>query len=382
MDFYEYKHRALASNSLIPADITQRWHSRIVANGWNELGRDGAANYLAKYGRGISAVKAMHLGRCAERAGFPAVANRFFEEAFFLETGKRFEATDDSTSGVVTSGAIGIGRAPIAQPFHQSPQLITVIDEAMADRLINDPAWGLQQKIDGERCLIQSTVGGCEAGNKRGLVRQVPMDLNSHLSFGCPALLDGELVTSNGLGYYIFDLLGAFGKAFLKLPFSERYEKLVEFHQSLAPASRKLIHLVPLYTTTQEKRDAVERLRNAGAEGFVLKRLDAAYSEGESHGDQFKFQFRATSAFLIGDASNGRRSVQIYAFNPDGSRRDFGRVTIPANEPIPAAGSIAEIQYLYCHKGSSGKLAQPVWKGLRFDCDQSDCLSEKLRVAP
>ena len=66
----------------------------------------------------------------------------------------------------------------------------------------------------------------------------------------------------------------------------------------------------------------------------------------------------------------------------DGSIRELGKVTIPGFRDIPKAGSIVEVEYLYCHSGKDGKLAQPVYKGVRFDVIEADCVESKLRVVP
>ena len=56
----------------------------------------------------------------------------------------------------------------------------------------------------------------------------------------------------------------------------------------------------------------------------------------------------------------------------------MGSVTIPTNAKMPAKGQIIEVEYLYVHPG--GCFAQPVYKGLRDDVDEEDCVESKLKV--
>ena len=46
-------------------DVDQRWRSRVVPNGWHTMGKDGAREYVKKYGKGISIQKLEALAECA-----------------------------------------------------------------------------------------------------------------------------------------------------------------------------------------------------------------------------------------------------------------------------------------------------------------------------
>jgi hypothetical protein len=39
------------SKETMMAKVEERWNSRVIANGWDEEGREGAEAYLAKFGR-------------------------------------------------------------------------------------------------------------------------------------------------------------------------------------------------------------------------------------------------------------------------------------------------------------------------------------------
>jgi bifunctional non-homologous end joining protein LigD len=68
--------------------------------------------------------------------------------------------------------------------------------------------------------------------------------------------------------------------------------------------------------------------------------------------------------------SADRRSVGLELL--DGDRRvGVGNVSIPPKAPIPQAGEIVEVKYLYAHEG--GSLYQPVYLGRREDLTLEAC---------
>lgn len=66
--------------------IVERWNDRVVPNGFDKQGRDGATAYLAKYGKGIAAPKLVELALMAESVGATEMANGFWAKAHELET--------------------------------------------------------------------------------------------------------------------------------------------------------------------------------------------------------------------------------------------------------------------------------------------------------
>ena len=67
--------------------IDKRWNERIAPNGWDKQGRTGADAYLAKYGTGIKVPKLVDIALKAESEFATDFANRFWEEAYRIETG-------------------------------------------------------------------------------------------------------------------------------------------------------------------------------------------------------------------------------------------------------------------------------------------------------
>lgn len=351
------------------ADIVERWEKRVVAQGLNLRGRVGAEAYIGQYLKAAKAPKAIGFARIAEIKGFPEMAVRFWEEAFFLETGTR---------GSLENGSVAVPacviEAPVLQEsFGQSPQLLVLVSREEAMRLLRDPAYGVQEKMNGRRALVRVKNGRVSRGNKKGLIASMPMTAADAMASLGNALTDNEDV--NG-AMHAFDLLEFAGVDYRGTGFLKRHNKLSEIINGLPPSDS--FKLVPLYTELEEKLAFVKELEARGAEGFVLKLLSATYEDGDSHGTQWKFQFRAQSAFIVGVRNGSKESVQILVNRADGSLRDMGNLTVRSS--IPPPGTIVEVEYLYCSPGATGKLHQPVFKGLRDDVVAADCRIEKIKV--
>ena len=99
----------MKKNELRPtADALSRWSSRIVPRGLHTMGQEGAAQYLADYGRGIAAPKCIALAVACEANGFGDIAMGFWIKAFELETGIRPFPLQDLS---VPKSAVPIGGA-------------------------------------------------------------------------------------------------------------------------------------------------------------------------------------------------------------------------------------------------------------------------------
>jgi bifunctional non-homologous end joining protein LigD len=110
----------------------------------------------------------------------------------------------------------------------------------------------------------------------------------------------------------------------------------------------------------------------------VFKQWDAIHTAGRPNTGvpQRKHKF-VESASAIVTAVNARRSVALGLH--DGTRLvPAGNVTIPPNHPVPEAGEVVEVRYLYAMP-ESGALFQPVYLGKREDVEPGDCLVTQLK---
>lgn len=369
-------HNFISENSNVRpnADIQSRWIDRVEGGGLHAAGARGADAYIGQYGKGMKAPKAVMFARLADIKGFPEMSARFWEHAYFMATG-----LSEKYQAGASSPAAECDLVPVAlkESFGQRPELLTFVDYAEAIRLASDPRIGVQVKKDGKRLLTRSVKGAngfsVTAGNKKGLQIVTSLAITEAVArLGVPVELDGENV--NGV-YFVFDLLSIDGVDFRDRSYLDRYLALEAL---LRDSGEAALQLVRLYIGKEEKLAYIAELKALGAEGFVMKPLYETYREGENN--QRKNQFRALGAFIVGVRNGAKNSVAISVYRPDGSLRDMGNLSIPANRDIPEMGSVVEVEYLYCHTAKNGKLNQPVFKEIRCDVEAKECLETKLRL--
>lgn len=251
------------------------------------------------------------------------------------------------------------------------PQLLNPIDEYDVEKYLKDPAWGAQEKKDGKHVMIAVSNGEAKASNRKGLQIGIPDAISKEAIKMAASLLDGEAI---GDVFHVFDMPNA------GCGYKKRYDHLCTTY---GDAERDAIKLVPLAVTEKEKRELYARLKKEGKEGIVFKKLDAPYKPGRpsSGGDMLKHKFYATCSCMVVAGRDGKRSIGL-ALNDVKGPRDIsvvnvGNCTVPANQPIPKAGDIVEIRYLYAYKG--GSLYQPTLIGIRDDLDQVACDMDQLK---
>jgi bifunctional non-homologous end joining protein LigD len=254
------------------------------------------------------------------------------------------------------------------------PQLLNSIDQDQAERLLADDNWWMQEKFDGKRILIRRDGDQVTGINRKGLVVALPQPVVEHALTlgGSQWLLDGEAV---GDTYVAFDLLEQEGADLRQKPYRSR---LTNLHRLLASGGKGAIRLVETACSTVTKREMLAQFRRENREGAVFKRADAVYAPGRpaSGGSQLKLKFTATASCIVAEVNKGKRSVALELLD-GGKPVAVGSVTVPANQPIPKAGSVVECRYLYAHHG--GSLFQPVCLGVRDDVGPEACTINQLK---
>jgi bifunctional non-homologous end joining protein LigD len=253
-------------------------------------------------------------------------------------------------------------------------QLLNPVAEEEVQRLLNDPAFAMQEKFDGRRTLIRKN-GKVEGINRKGLLIALPGSIASAAAnIPSDCILDGECI---GNWFIAFDLL-QIDHTDIR-PWSYR-KRLFAMNQLLIGAGDAM---TPITTAveTAHKAELFQRLQVLGKEGVVFKRLDAPYSPGRpsSGGDQLKYKFVESASFLVGSI-NSQRSVSLKLLRGK-SFVSAGNVTIPPNHEIPAVASVVEVRYLYAFP-ESGCIYQPVYVGTREDIDPAECLVSQLKYKP
>lgn len=255
------------------------------------------------------------------------------------------------------------------EPSGLLPQLLNVAGKSDLNKIIADPAWCLQEKMDGRRMMVRKSGDTIEAINKLGLVVSISEAIvTAACTIGGDFTLDGEVI---GDCLHAFDLLNLAGDDVRDTPYRDRYTTLTELLSDSGPA----IVAVPSADDADAKADQLTALKAAGAEGVVLKRLDAHYRAGRpnSGGTQLKFKFVETLSALV-TMVNDRRSVGLSLYGDDGLTF-VGNVTIPANHDVPPSGTVVEVRYLY----AAPALYQPVYLGVRDDVEPSECVMAQVK---
>ena len=259
-----------------------------------------------------------------------------------------------------------------SKPTGILPQLLNAVSVDDAEVLLNDDRYLLQPKMDGRRCLLQKTGTRLIGINRRGLETPIPETLRrSGEQLPGDWIIDGELI---GDTLHAFDLLEHDG-SLRPQPYRERLVALLNLLMSgQAPAIRYLAAVSGRPT----KRCVFEDSQEQGGEGVVFKQMDAPYIPGRpnSGGSQLKHKFVETASVII-TAINKKRSVGMGLYRGD-KLVPAGNVTIPANQPIPEAGRVAEVRYLYAIEGSNA-LYQPVFLGVRDDIAPIECTVDQLK---
>lgn len=286
-----------------------------------------------------------------------------------LEAQKRAKGYTDGPDSEPYTGTNGV------TPTGILPQLLDAVPADGAEALLRDDRYLLQPKMDGRRCILQKSGPNIAGINRRGLECGIPERLRrSGEQLPGDWLIDGELV---GDTLHAFDLLEHDGNLRAR-PYRDRLVALLNLLMSgQAPAIRYLAAV----SGQPVKRRAFEDCRERGMEGVVFKKIDAAYIPGRpaSGGDQFKCKFVETASVVI-TAINAKRSVAMGLFRGT-DMVPAGNVSIPPNQPVPKAGDIAEVRYLYAMPGSHA-LYQPVFLGVRDDIAPIECTVDQLKFRP
>lgn len=261
------------------------------------------------------------------------------------------------------------------------PQLLNEIDHENAATLGDD--WLVQEKHDGERrILIQDDGGEIRFANRRGLETGVATVVESAFRrlgevVGGRLVLDAE---DMGDHVVIFDVPEHF--MIRGGSFRERAAILEHVWKIILDCGLASALKVDVPTPASKFfSTALDDLQEAGAEGYVLRHQNSLYEAGRpaSGGSALKVKFWAEATCRVTEGREGRRSIGLELQNGiDGPWMPVGNVTVPANQEIPAPGSLVEVRYLYAREG--GALFQPTLKGLRRDLTEDAAQMSQLKL--
>lgn len=330
MPFAQYvdEQRQANQGKKIPAEINQRWESRIIAEQHHTRGEAGATVYLATYGKNIAAPKLINLARKAETEGYPELARGFWKAAYRTATGQEPDGDPGAPAAalpevtVVTTSVKGSLYQVEGLPDHLQPGKIVTMQpvDARHDRafyIASDAYWG-QPKRNGHRKVVVATathvyyqsrqlnVEPAYAAEIDRAFAAVAADLGAFVVDGEAYYLDvsgkehrtaSEAAQANQrLGrpgalpaprYAVFKALFAFRSDYT----SEEESTRVEMGQALATRLRAVapdsIEFLTPARTAEEKAALAARQRAEGREGEIWVRHDCQYQGGKNEKAQW-----------------------------------------------------------------------------------------------
>ena len=305
------------------AEIVERWNTRVVPQGLPAQGRAGAADYLARYGKGISSKKVAALALMAEQAGADEMAAGFWEKAYQLATGKS-ESYGTAGSGSATPINAPTDRrvpAPVllGLPSGFQPGMVATMQPTDAPRpqsfYILDPDYLCQPKRDGNRNVVFATQAAVAHQSRSTLVapsfaqafdeaaRKAAAEIG-------PFVLDGEklYLSASGKEHRTAAQAAAenvnLGKAAVRPVTKYSAFKALWFRGSLLEATEEeriaagrtvveailrhdlgciQLEATPTAYTAEEKRALAEKQKSEGREGEVWTLKRCAYTGGKAH---------------------------------------------------------------------------------------------------
>ena len=314
----------------VKADIQERWNTRVVPQNLHTQGRTGAAEYLSRYGKGISAKKIVELALTAEALEAPEMAAGFWEKAFELESGEsaRFDTgSGDMTPSIAISTARSAARPTVVLagiPDSMQPGRIATMQATdptlpRTAFILNGDYVG-QAKRDGNHDVTIATAD-VVAHQSRSTNCMTPFSIEFDEAAKAvaeklgPFVLDGERYYRSASGsehrtasqaatenvklgqgtvkpvvcYAIFKTLYANGQDLRAVEDDlVRIEAAKPVGKALIAAlkdSAVVVELLPTAVTTAEKQALADTQKAENREGEVWLRRFAPYSGGKEHGD-------------------------------------------------------------------------------------------------
>lgn len=264
------------------------------------------------------------------------------------------------------------------------------------ERMMDDPDYVVEQKMDGTRVLIEITPEGEISFSTRNgsplkhtaALQHIPSltdaldDMRNFCRLSRSHLIiDGELLIGTGV-YYAFDLprwdITGDPRSLRPLasrPYRERRRALAGLFQPLSIDDR--VQIVRSASGPEDKRALLEATRERGAEGVMIKHLAMPYESGKrvKHTVKVKHVKEADVVVLTAErgttaAGNPSGSATFGVYDERGHLVRLGSCSL-IGKPDVKSGDVITVAYLY--RQDDGGLVQPRLRTLRHDKDMTDC---------
>lgn len=264
--------------------------------------------------------------------------------------------------------------APAANAYGLAPMLAESAEMDMITFFVTDAPTVMEQKVDGDRVLLDTTNNDFVARTRNGkpYSKGLPMALRrfaSELPQGI--IIDGELVGST---YWAFDLPVAPDGA-TDLPLWARRECLEALAPRLGP-----VKIIPQARTMNEKHALARTAITDGYEGVMAKNRNSAYVGGGRTRDWIKLKFVKTADVVVMPKTAKRKTAESVAVGVyvNGVLTEVGHASLigKQKQDIIVEGAVLEVKYLYV--GANGRLYQPRIVRLRNDKFPDECTDAQL----
>ena len=229
---------------------------------------------------------------------------------------------------------------------------------------LQSDAWGMQRKIDGWRCLLQ-TGGPVTTLNRRGEPLQCPDEITTFFTeFTQRWVFDGEILDGK---YFIFDILEIPTGNITSWTLSRRYELLEMLSTKLSAP----VNFLPLYTSVESKTNAFHSIQSSKGEGVVFKLLEAPYVQRRTS-TSLKYKFVKQVDCYVTALGVGGKANMVLSMYDGQTFVEVGKCSaLTADGPKVKVGDVVQVDILYTTE--HGRLYQPVAPKLRGDKLPKEC---------
>ena len=272
------------------------------------------------------------------------------------------------------------------------PMKFEFIELDRLDAFIEDPAWVMEQKLDGARCMVRikpdtgitfhSHGGGklahsASAQHFPALREALQPVLTQVTDTGGGIVLDAELIGGTGV-LWVFDLpYAATEDSMIVSPsdeFAVRRVVLETLFEKAGAACGPRIRMVPQARTVLDKARLAMKVDENGGEGVMLKRLDSTYDPGRRVKHTLKAKFVKDADVVIMERDRGAKNAVLGCYDAAGNLVEVGCCSMIGKHDAQP-GDVAVVRYLYW---TGASLYQPRFMTPRSDKTAAECTTAQF----
>lgn len=245
--------------------------------------------------------------------------------------------------------------------------------------LLSSDDWIASVKMDGHRLIVVIVGKDVTFLSRTGKPLPVSDELRGAFSFltdvsldGRRIVIDGEYMPKEGR-YYVFDLPELTGFVSQDTALEQRLSLL----PTLLTDAPDCIEILPNWTTTKDKTDAVYRIKARGGEGLVFKKRSSKYQSNRRSKSWVKLKFVHDVDCVVVDANRNGKTNWALAVNDGKKWVEVGEVSgLTGDKDLIEVGDVVKVTCLYASEDN--RLVQPVSPKKRDDKTPLECTLDQL----